>query len=242
MLSICFKITVQYPWMLKQVWIKRLGTKKCRTARNFWNNYLNFSFRSSDTAQYKSMAFFDSQSRGPGTSATRRLRTSSDKQVRRRRSSAPKGKKKEKNAPKQTKPTNQTLNPPTSKTSKKNMFALQPRATDVMAVGKQNKWKECGVSYSGGEVWICMTFHSQKQYRKKGLVAWQLPHKIARALQDAAKSPQLNNAAISAILLKENISDKQSCLAGVALLLRSRFASEFLYMANGTGFGPVRVI
>ena len=26
------------------------------------------------------------------------------------------------------------------------------------------------------------------------------------------------------------------------ILLRSRFASEFLYMANATGFGPVRVI
>ena len=26
------------------------------------------------------------------------------------------------------------------------------------------------------------------------------------------------------------------------LLLRSRFASEFLYMANGTGFGTVRVV
>ena len=26
------------------------------------------------------------------------------------------------------------------------------------------------------------------------------------------------------------------------VLLRSRFASEFLYMANGTGFGPVRVV
>ena len=26
------------------------------------------------------------------------------------------------------------------------------------------------------------------------------------------------------------------------VLLRPRFASEFLYMANGTGFGPVRVV
>ena len=28
----------------------------------------------------------------------------------------------------------------------------------------------------------------------------------------------------------------------MVLLLRSRFASEFLYMANGIGFGPVRVV
>ena len=31
-------------------------------------------------------------------------------------------------------------------------------------------------------------------------------------------------------------------ISSVGLLLRSRFASEFLYMANGTRFGPIRVV